>query len=122
MSPQQIIANRLRQGRRHMLCEEFSQAVDVFQEAVELSVALYENELAPECGEPYYLYGSALLALARAESQVFDGAGGDDKGGEGQSDGEDIDDSDNEGITSHLSATSTSTTELSSKSDKGKGR
>ncbi|KJE93054.1 hypothetical protein CAOG_03902 [Capsaspora owczarzaki ATCC 30864] len=70
-TPQELIAERMQQGRRQMLCEEYLLAVDCFQEAVETSVVLY-GELADECGEPFFQYGSALLAAARAESQVFE--------------------------------------------------
>jgi tetratricopeptide (TPR) repeat protein len=76
----------LAQGKRHLLVQDYNEAVASFASACQLLSQLY-GETANECGEAYFNYGIALLELARIESGVL--------GIEG--DGEESQDSDREG-------------------------
>lgn len=60
------------EGTRNMLVQDYSSAVTCFQEACKLFDAKYGIG-APECGDVYLQYGSALLELARLETGVIDG-------------------------------------------------
>ncbi|XP_054161674.1 protein HGV2-like isoform X2 [Oppia nitens] len=59
-------------GKRHLLVEDYSSAVQDLQEACQLLDQRYGIG-AEECGEAYLYYGSALLELARREDGLFDG-------------------------------------------------
>lgn len=60
----------LAQGKRHLLVQDFEQAVNALSQACNLFSEKY-GDLADELGEPYLLYGRALLSLARVESGVL---------------------------------------------------
>lgn len=60
-------------GKRNMVCGEVPQAVNQLQEACRLLAEKY-GETADECGEAYFLYGKALLDMARVESGVLGNA------------------------------------------------
>lgn len=63
----------LAKGKRNIVCGEIPQAVNQLQEACRLLAAKY-GETADECGEAYFLYGKALLEMARVESGVLGNA------------------------------------------------
>ncbi|KER22529.1 hypothetical protein T265_09395 [Opisthorchis viverrini] len=63
----------LTHGRRHLVCGEIAQAVESFQKACEL-IATEHGDLDDRLAEPNFLYGSALLELARMESTVIGNA------------------------------------------------
>ncbi|KAG5444167.1 Protein hgv2 [Clonorchis sinensis] len=63
----------LTHGRRHLVCGEIAQAVESFQKACEL-IATEHGDLDDKLAEPNFLYGSALLELARMESTVIGNA------------------------------------------------
>ncbi|CAG5133509.1 unnamed protein product, partial [Candidula unifasciata] len=60
----------LSQGKRSMVCGEIPQAVDLYQEAVQLLVKSC-GELSRDCADAYFSCGSALLELGRMETQVL---------------------------------------------------
>ena len=62
---------KLASGKRSLLVLDFSEAVTSLSEACQMLGEHY-GETAMECGEPYFLYGRALLDLARAEAGVID--------------------------------------------------
>ncbi|XP_012255290.2 histone-binding protein N1/N2 [Athalia rosae] len=61
------------QGKRHLLVRDYGMAVTALAQACEL-LAQKHGDTADELGEPYLLYGRALLALAREETGVLGGA------------------------------------------------
>ncbi|XP_015516617.1 histone-binding protein N1/N2 isoform X1 [Neodiprion lecontei] len=61
------------QGKRHLLVRDYGMAVTALAQACELLAQKY-GETADELAEPYLLYGRALLALAREETEVLGGA------------------------------------------------
>ncbi|XP_046754074.1 nuclear autoantigenic sperm protein isoform X2 [Diprion similis] len=61
------------QGKRHLLVRDYGMAVTALAQACELLAQKY-GDTADELGEPYLLYGRALLALAREETGVLGGA------------------------------------------------
>jgi len=58
-------------GKRDLLIRDPASAVASLAQACQLLGDHY-GETAPECGEPYYYYGRALLDLARMEAGVID--------------------------------------------------
>ena len=58
-------------GKRDLLIQDPASAVASLAQACQLLGDHY-GETAPECGEPYYYYGRALLDLARMEAGVID--------------------------------------------------
>ena len=62
---------KLASGKRSLLIQDFSDAVTTLSEACQI-LGQHYGETAQECGEPYFLYGRALLDLARAEAGVID--------------------------------------------------
>merc|ERR1712212_556583 len=58
-------------GTRDLLIRDPASAVASLAQACQLLGEHY-GETAPECGEPYYYYGRALLDLARMEAGVID--------------------------------------------------
>ena len=58
-------------GKRDLLIQDPASAVASLAQACQLLGEHY-GETAPECGEPYYYYGRALLDLARMEAGVID--------------------------------------------------
>lgn len=73
-------------GKRNLLVQDLTAAVSSLGQACEM-LGKHFGETAKECGEPYFLYGKALLDLARAEAGVID------NGLEGVPDEEDADNS-----------------------------
>ncbi|KAK7100670.1 hypothetical protein V1264_023581 [Littorina saxatilis] len=65
--------NLLAQGKRNMVCQEIPTAVQQFQDACQLLSGAY-GEMAKECADAYFQYGSALLELARMEQGVLGNA------------------------------------------------
>lgn len=61
------------QGKRHLLVRDYGMAVTALAQACEL-LAQKHGDTSDELGEPYLLYGRALLALAREETGVLGGA------------------------------------------------
>lgn len=61
------------QGKRDVVCNDISAAVECFQEACRLLAAQY-GDFGDEVGEAYLHYGKALLDLARDGSSVIGGA------------------------------------------------
>ncbi|CAH8663253.1 unnamed protein product [Dicrocoelium dendriticum] len=68
-----MAADLIAQGRRSLVCGEIPQAVECLQKACEQLSSEY-GELDERLGDPYLLYGSALLELARMESTVIGNA------------------------------------------------
>jgi hypothetical protein len=66
-----VAMQKLGAGKRSLLVLDFSEAVSSLGEACQL-LGQHFGETAKECGEPYFLYGKALLDLARAEAGVID--------------------------------------------------
>lgn len=58
-------------GKRNLLVQDLTAAVSSLGQACEM-LGKHFGETAKECGEPYFLYGKALLDLARAEAGVID--------------------------------------------------
>ncbi|PVD23944.1 hypothetical protein C0Q70_17220 [Pomacea canaliculata] len=83
--------NMLAQGKRNLICGEVPTAVTQFQEACKL-LAEHYGEMAKECAEAYYCYGSALLDLARMENGVLGNALEGDDGAESEANKEETDD------------------------------
>lgn len=65
-------ATAISQGKRHLLVRDYNLAVVVLAQACELH-AQEHGETGDEMGEPYLLYGRALLGLAREEAGVLGG-------------------------------------------------
>jgi len=57
-------------GKRHLICQDISSAVESLGEACEL-LAQEFGDKAPECAEAYFYYGKALLEAARLEAGVL---------------------------------------------------
>jgi len=58
-------------GKRDLLIRDPASAVASLAQACQM-LGEHFGETAPECGEPYYYYGRALLDLARMEAGVID--------------------------------------------------
>lgn len=58
------------QGRRHLLVRDYTMAVSALAQACQL-LAEKHGDTADQLGEPYLLYGRALLGLAREEAGVL---------------------------------------------------
>lgn len=78
------------QGKRHLLVRDYTMAVTALAQACEL-LAKKHGDTADELGEPYLLYGRALLGLAREEAGVL---GGGVPGSEESQENEDCEDDD----------------------------
>ncbi|XP_034933879.1 nuclear autoantigenic sperm protein [Chelonus insularis] len=63
-------ATAISQGKRLLLVRDYTAAVTALAEGLELLSRKY-GEFGDELGEPYLLYGRALLGLARSESSVL---------------------------------------------------
>ncbi|XP_015109085.1 protein HGV2 [Diachasma alloeum] len=72
-------ATAISQGKRHLLVRDYTAAVTAFAEGLEL-LSQKHGDCGDELGEPYLLYGRALLGLAREETGVLGGGvpGGDE--------------------------------------------
>lgn len=57
-------------GKRHLICQDISSAVESLGEACELLAQEFGDQ-APECAEAYFYYGKALLEAARLEAGVL---------------------------------------------------
>uniref|UniRef100_UPI00358F2C9B histone-binding protein N1/N2-like isoform X2 n=1 Tax=Myxine glutinosa TaxID=7769 RepID=UPI00358F2C9B len=80
-------------GKRSLVMDEPATAVENFQLAAQIVSEKY-GEMATECAEVFYLYGTALLELARKENGIFGSdfewkgaTGSDDDGGADGGDG-----------------------------------
>ncbi|XP_035205156.1 nuclear autoantigenic sperm protein-like [Stegodyphus dumicola] len=62
--------NNFLQGKRHMLVQDYTFAVQSLATACELYVKHF-GELALECGEVYFLYGKALFRLSQQQAGVL---------------------------------------------------
>uniref|UniRef100_A0A6V7KTX7 Tetratricopeptide SHNi-TPR domain-containing protein n=1 Tax=Bracon brevicornis TaxID=1563983 RepID=A0A6V7KTX7_9HYME len=84
-------AAAISQGKRHLLVRDYTAAVDAFTKALQL-LSRKHDHYDDEVGEPYLLYGRALLGLSREQNSVLgDGVpGGDDS----EEDDDDDDDED----------------------------
>ncbi|KAL4634987.1 nuclear autoantigenic sperm protein isoform X2 [Arapaima gigas] len=60
-------------GNKHLVMGDVVSAVNVFQEACGMLAEKY-GDTADECGEAFFLYGKALLELARMENTVLGNA------------------------------------------------
>ncbi|XP_015191044.1 PREDICTED: histone-binding protein N1/N2-like isoform X2 [Polistes dominula] len=78
------------QGRRHLLVRDYTMAVTALAQACEL-LAKKHGDTADELGEPYLLYGRALLGLAREETGVLGGGVPGSEEAQGEEDAEDDD-------------------------------
>ena len=58
------------QGKRHLLVRDYHMAVTALAEGCGL-LAAQHGEMADELGEPFLLYGRALLCLSREEAGVL---------------------------------------------------
>lgn len=92
--------NHLVQGKRHLVVQDITSAVNSLAEACRLLDACY-GQMADECGDAYYNYGVALLELSRRGPGLLtngkDGPGsehedGDDEDEDGDNENEDEDD------------------------------
>ncbi|XP_046143545.1 histone-binding protein N1/N2 [Osmia bicornis bicornis] len=59
-------------GKRHLLVRDYTMAVTALAQACQMLVEKH-GDTADELGEPYLLYGRALLGLAREEAGVLGG-------------------------------------------------
>ncbi|XP_011298548.1 nuclear autoantigenic sperm protein [Fopius arisanus] len=82
-------AAAISQGKRHLLVRDYTAAVTAFAEGLEL-LSQKHGDCGDELGEPYLLYGRALLGLAREETGVLGGGvpGGDEEDEEDDEDDE----------------------------------
>lgn len=70
-------------GRRHLLVRDYVNAVSTLAQGCAMLANQY-GEMADELGEPFLLYGRALLCLSREETGVLGtGVPGNDEDGEG---------------------------------------
>lgn len=81
-------ATAISQGKRHLLVRDYTAAVTAFAEGLELLSKIH-GDCGDELGEPYLLYGRALLGLAREEAGVL---GGGVPGSEDPEDAEEAED------------------------------
>ncbi|XP_076680552.1 nuclear autoantigenic sperm protein isoform X4 [Andrena cerasifolii] len=65
-------ATAISHGKRHLLVRDYTMAVAALAQACQL-LAEKHGDTADELGEPYLLYGRALLGLAREEAGVLGG-------------------------------------------------
>ncbi|XP_053982095.1 histone-binding protein N1/N2 isoform X2 [Hylaeus volcanicus] len=65
-------ATAISHGKRHLLVRDYTMAVTALAQACQLLVEKH-GDTADELGEPYLLYGRALLGLAREEAGVLGG-------------------------------------------------
>ncbi|XP_043786029.1 nuclear autoantigenic sperm protein [Apis laboriosa] len=65
-------ATAISHGKRHLLVRDYTMAVTALAQACQL-LAEKHGDTADELGEPYLLYGRALLGLAREEAGVLGG-------------------------------------------------
>lgn len=63
-------ATAISQGKRHLLVRDYCMAVTALADGCAM-LATQHGEMADELGEPYLLYGRALLSLAREEAGVL---------------------------------------------------
>lgn len=82
-------ATAISHGKRHLLVRDYTMAVTALAQACQL-LAEKHGDTADELGEPYLLYGRALLGLAREEAGVLGG------GVPGSEEAEEEDDDDEE--------------------------
>ncbi|BFZ16934.1 hypothetical protein BsWGS_19973 [Bradybaena similaris] len=64
------VSDLMSQGKRSMVCGEIPQAVNLYEEAVQLLVKSC-GELSRDCADAYFCCGSALLELGRMETNVL---------------------------------------------------
>lgn len=81
------------QGKRHLLVKDVNSAVDSLQEACKLFAEQY-GETADQCGEAYFVYGKALLELARAETGVLGQVGDAESDEDGNDNDEEVESED----------------------------
>lgn len=84
-------ATAISHGKRHLLVRDYTMAVTALAQACQL-LAEKHGDTADELGEPYLLYGRALLGLAREEAGVLGG------GVPGTEDAEEDDEEDEEEV------------------------
>ncbi|KAL8590378.1 hypothetical protein ACOMHN_011592 [Nucella lapillus] len=72
MDAQNKAMDLLAQGKRNLICQEVPIAVQQFQDACQILSTQF-GEMARECAEAYFSYGSALLDLSRMEQDVLGG-------------------------------------------------
>ncbi|GFS80182.1 protein HGV2 [Nephila pilipes] len=65
--------NNFLQGKRHMLVQDYSFAVQSLSTACELYTQHF-GELAIECGEVHFMYGKALFRLSQQQAGILGGA------------------------------------------------
>lgn len=65
-------ATAISHGKRHLLVRDYTMAVTALAQACQMLVEKH-GDTADELGEPYLLYGRALLGLAREEAGVLGG-------------------------------------------------
>lgn len=65
-------ATAISHGKRHLLVRDYTMAVTALAQACQM-LAEKHGDTADELGEPYLLYGRALLGLAREEAGVLGG-------------------------------------------------
>lgn len=65
-------ATAISHGKRHLLVRDYTMAVTALAQACQL-LAEKHGDTVDELGEPYLLYGRALLGLAREEAGVLGG-------------------------------------------------
>lgn len=79
--------NNFLQGKRHMLVQDFQNAVASLAKSCEMYVNHF-GELAIECAEVYYLYGKALFRLSQQQAGILGGALNDGSNEENSSESE----------------------------------
>ncbi|XP_053998770.1 histone-binding protein N1/N2 isoform X2 [Hylaeus anthracinus] len=86
-------ATAISHGKRHLLVRDYTMAVTALAQACQLLVEKH-GDTADELGEPYLLYGRALLGLAREEAGVLGGGvpGTEDAEEDDEEDEEEADD------------------------------
>ena len=81
-------AQAISQGKRHLLVRDYGMAVTALAQGCGM-LAGKHGEMADELGEPFLLYGRALLCLAREEAGVLgSGVPGTDEAEEDADDAE----------------------------------
>nr|XP_012152639.1 PREDICTED: histone-binding protein N1/N2 [Megachile rotundata] len=86
-------ATAISHGKRHLLVRDYTMAVTALAQACQMLVEKH-GDTADELGEPYLLYGRALLGLAREEAGVLGGGvpGNEDSVEDDEEDEEEVED------------------------------
>ncbi|KAG7210439.1 hypothetical protein KM043_011971 [Ampulex compressa] len=92
-------ATAISQGKRHLLVRDYAMAVAALAQACQL-LAEKHGDTADDLGEPYLLYGRALLGLSREEAGVLGGGVPGSEEAEEEDDGDEDEEADEDRLSS----------------------